>query len=453
MVNRIVQPRSIAQIGLLVLGIGHVADAALAQQRPAQRTPAPVTEDSGSADIRQQRERELREIEDALRRTTTENAQLAAEIAQLRGDRQKLNTELVATSQRVREAEARTATTQDNLTRLSTSETALQRSLGARQGTIIEVLASLQRIGRKPPPAVLVRPEDIMQSIRTSMLLGSVLPELRQEAEIIIQDLSALVATRKAVVQERDKLAAEAEVMRIERQRVASLIATRQKQLETGESRLLEERRKIQQLVREAQSLKDLIARMESEIVSANRAALAASAVPLPAQNPALAAALAPGALKDMARLQPKIAFQDTKGTLSLPATGSMTKFFGASDGFGGRENGVSIETGKLALVTSPSDGWVSFAGSYRSYGQVLIINAGGGYRMVMTGLEKVTVDIGQFVLAGEPVASMGENPAGALAPENGTGNPVIYIEIRKDGVPIDPSPWWAKPDGEKVRG
>jgi murein hydrolase activator len=72
---------------------------------------------------------------------------------------------------------------------------------------------------------------------------------------------------------------------------------------------------------------------------------------------------------------------------------------------------------------------------------------------MVLTGLEKITVDIGQFVLAGEPVASMGETPAGAFALDTGAGNPVIYIEIRKDGVPIDPGPWWAKPDGEKVRG
>jgi murein hydrolase activator len=103
--------------------------------------------------------------------------------------------------------------------------------------------------------------------------------------------------------------------------------------------------------------------------------------------------------------------------------------------------------------VTTPADGWVSFAGSYRSYGQVLIINAGGGYHMILTGLDRVNVDTGQFVLAGEPVATMGSSPMGALSSDTGTGLPVVYIEFRKDGVPIDPSPWWAKPDGEKVRG
>ena len=154
-----------------------------------------------------------------------------------------------------------------------------------------------------------------------------------------------------------------------------------------------------------------------------------------------------------MARLQPKIAFQDTKGTLSLPATGPVVRSFGAPDGLGGRESGIAVETGKFALVTTPVDGWISYAGPYRSYGHVLIINAGGGYHVVLTGLDRVNVDTGQFVLAGEPVATMGGAPAGALAGEAGTGLPVVYIEFRKDGAPIDPGPWWAKNDGEKVRG
>jgi murein hydrolase activator len=103
--------------------------------------------------------------------------------------------------------------------------------------------------------------------------------------------------------------------------------------------------------------------------------------------------------------------------------------------------------------VTSPIDGWVSFSGSYLSYGQFLIINAGGGYHFVMTGLGNSFVDAGQFVLSGEPVASMGDTAAGALAFDDAKQDPVLYIEFRKDGTPIDPGPWWAKADGEKVRG
>jgi murein hydrolase activator len=435
------------------MGLTLAATLAFAQQpqRPpsaATTRPEPITPEQ-----KLEREQELRKIEESLQRSQSESAQLAVEIAQIRGDRAKLNADLVATSTRVREAETRSQAAEGRLAALTTNEAALKASLDGRRGTIIEILASLQRIGRKPPPAVLVKPEDMLQAIRTSMMLGSVLPDLRQEVEILVQDLTALITTREAMAKERDALVAETARLGFERQRVVALMAARQTQLESSESRQQEERRRVQQLVRESQTLKELIGRMEIEIASASKAAAAARAAPLPSQNPAQAATLAPGALRDMARLQPKIAFLDTKGTLLLPATGVVVKTFGATDGTGGKEAGTSVETSKFALVTTPADGWVSFAGSYRSYGQVLIINAGGGYHMILTGLDRVNVDTGQFVLAGEPVATMGSSPMGALSSDTGTGLPVVYIEFRKDGVPIDPSPWWAKPDGEKVRG
>jgi murein hydrolase activator len=448
MVNRTAFLSRTSLAALCMLGLSGLA--ALAQQAAPAGRPASI-----APEARQQHEQQLRSIEETLARIYTENALLAAEIAQIRGDRARLNTELVTTSRRVQAAEERFSASEQRLSLLATSETALKRSLDSRRDTIVEVLASLQRISRKPPPAVLVRPEDIMVSIRTSMMLGAVLPELRSEAEVIIQDLSQLITNRQEAAKERDTLKAETAALESARQRLSALVGTRQLQLESGETKLVEERRKVQQLVREANSLKDLIGRIETEITSARRAAIAASLVPLPSQNPVQAAALAPGALRDMARLQPKIAFQDTKGTLLLPAKGASLKTFGSPDGFGGRESGMSLETSKYALVTAPADGWVSFAGSYRSYGQVLIINTGGGYRMVLTGLERVNVDIGQFILAGEPVASMGGVPAVALATEasSSAAMPVLYIEIRKDGIPIDPGPWWVKSDGEKVRG
>jgi len=436
---------------LIALTAAALSSSAMAQSR----SPAGVIDrpEPPTVEQKQEREQELRRAEEQLQRRQAENAQLAAEIAQLRGDRARLNGELVATSQRVRDAEGKAQAADQRLAALTATETALRTSLSARRGTMIEVLASLQRLGRKPPPAVLVRPEDMLQAIRTSMLLGAVLPDLRQEAQTIIDDLTSLVRTREAMARERDELAAETERLRADRQRVAALIAARQEQLESNEARQGDERRRVQILMRETQTLKELIARMESEIGSASRAAQAARAAPPPSQNPAQAALLAPGALRDMARLQPKLAFQDTKATLSLPATGVIIRSYGASDGLGGRENGIALETAKFALVTTPIDGWISYAGPYRSYGHILIINAGGGYHIVMTGLDRVNVDAGQFVLAGEPVAAMGGSPAGALAGDSKSGMPVVYIEFRKDGAPIDPGPWWAKNDVEKVRG
>jgi murein hydrolase activator len=414
---------------------------------------AQVPAQSITPEQRLERQDELKRLEDTLQRSQAAQAVLAAEMARLRTDRALLNTDLVATSRRVRETEERAQGAQQRLDRLTLEEEALRRSLESRRGVIVEVLASLQRLGRKPPPAVLVRPEDMLQAIRTSMLLGTVIPELRQEAEVLAQDLATQIATRKAMAEERAQLGRETQQLQTERERIAALVATRQGQIDSNEARLADERQKIQILVRQSQTLRELITRMEAEIASSSRAAAAARAVPLPSVSPAQAAAQALAAGRDMARLQPKIAFADARGALSMPVNGPIVRVFGAPDGFGGRESGVTIETPKFALVTAPADGWVSFAGAYRSFGHVLIINAGGGYHLVLTGLEKTSVEPGQFVLQGEPVASMGEKATGALAAEPGKSNPVLLIEIRKDGVPIDPGPWWAKPDGEKVRG
>jgi len=87
------------------------------------------------------------------------------------------------------------------------------------------------------------------------------------------------------------------------------------------------------------------------------------------------------------------------------------------------------------------------------SYGQLLILNAGGGYHVLLAGMERISVDLGQFVLTGEPVAVMGGGSQVSASVATRSKQPVLYVEFRKDGAPIDPSPWWATNEGEKVRG
>jgi septal ring factor EnvC (AmiA/AmiB activator) len=112
-----------------------------------------------------------------------------------------------------------------------------------------------------------------------------------------------------------------------------------------------------------------------------------------------------------------------------------------------------------------------------------LILNVGGGYHVLLAGMERITVDLGQFVLTGEPVAAMGNgtqvasttaastnmtastNPVTMMTSASdsgspssgsstaGTTQPILYIEFRKDGTPVDPTPWWAATNSEKVRG
>jgi septal ring factor EnvC (AmiA/AmiB activator) len=161
------------------------------------------------------------------------------------------------------------------------------------------------------------------------------------------------------------------------------------------------------------------------------------------------ATALSPGKPD---RITPAIPFQLAKGKLPLPARGRRALGFGDKTQYGGTSKGIVLETRFGARVTSPCDGWVVYAGEFRSYGQLLIINAGGGYHVLIAGLSQMDVGPGQFVLAAEPIGTMSGAPRTAqlasgktgLAQPPPPGAPVLYIEFRKDGEPINSDPWWA---------
>ena len=313
------------------------------------------------------------------------------------------------------------------------------------------MLAALQRIGRRPPPAVVMRPQDALEALRAAMLLGAVLPEMRAEAEQLAADLGHLVRLRDEQTAQRDRLARDVAAWGEERDRLALLVGERQKRQNEAEKALDALRERSRELARQAHDLEDLIAKLEQGRDSASRGTRGdAEAKNAGGAPPGLAA------LKDPGRLTPAIVFAAAKGQLPLPVNGVKTRDFGAPDGLGGTERGISIATRPGAQVTSPCDGWVVYAAPYRSYGQLLILNAGGGYHVLLAGMERISVDIGQFVLTGEPVAIMGSGPQ--VAPilttgVTGSSQPVLYIEFRKDGTPVDPNPWWATTDSEKVRG
>jgi len=392
----------------------------------------------------QQRDQELDATRAAQRKAVETESALKREIEQLGADRRKLNQDLIDTASRVRGLESRIAATEIRLKPLDENERAVRKSLDGRRAVIAEVLAALQRIGRRPPPALMVAPEDALQSVRTAIVLGAVLPEMRSEAEALASDLAALSRIRKEIADERDKLARDLAAIPQERQRMSLLIVERQKRQTEAEKALEAEHARAGTLARQVDNLKDLIAKLEQGLDAQTRATREAARSD---SRPALSA------FRDPGRLAPAAAFAALRGQVPLPVNGAKIKEYGAPDGLGGAEKGLSIATRAGAQITTPCDGWVVYAGPFRSYGQLLILNAGGGYHILLAGMERISVDLGQFVLTGEPVAIMGGGSQIAAILATGSSQPVLYVEFRKDGVPVDPGPWWAANEGEKVRG
>jgi septal ring factor EnvC (AmiA/AmiB activator) len=412
---------------------------------PMQQAAAPPT------DLIKQREQELEAARVQQKAAADLQEKLKADIAAIGQDRSKLNQQLIDIAARVRGIETRIGEAEARLRPLDAREVEIRGSLDSRRSEIAEVLSALQRAGRRAPPALLVRPEDALKSLRTAMLLGSVVPEMRARAEKLVGDLSELVSLRKAISTERDQLAQDRDKIREDQIRLASLVDERQKKQSAAEKDMEAESARAVTLSRQVDSLQGLIAKMEQDVKSAAKAAATASLQGTPAAlsngKPNL------GALKDPGRLSPAMAFASAKGLLALPVNGVKIREFGGSDGVGGVEKGISLASRAGAQVTTPCDGWVVYAGPFRSYGQLLILNARGGYHVLIAGMERISVSIGQFVLTGEPVATMGSTSQIASVLATNTTQPVLYIEFRKDGTPIDPGPWWAANEGEKVRG
>jgi murein hydrolase activator len=436
--------RPVVSLTLAVLGVLPLASLGASGQALAEANrPAGV-------ESLQQREQELEALRAEQKKALENEAKLKREIEAIGDDRRKFNQQIIDTAARVVSLEEKIAKTKERMTALDDSEQGLRASLEARRNVIAEVLAALQRLGRQAPPALVIRAEDALASVRSAMLLGAVLPEMRQQAEALAGDLAELVRLRKEITAERDALARDLLVITDDRQRLSLMVDARQKRQAEAEKALGEERSRAAQLGRQAESLNQLIVKLEQgrdNAARTTRAPARSADEHRPDGRPDLAA------LKDPGRLSPAIAFASAKGMLPLPVNGAKIREFGASDGVGGTEKGLSIAARPGGQITSPCDGWVVYAGVFRNYGQLLILNAGGGYHVLLAGMDRISVDLGQFVVTGEPVAVMGGGAQSAAAIASGTSQPVLYVEFRKDGVPVDPGPWWAINEGQKVRG
>ncbi|MCZ8186292.1 MAG: peptidoglycan DD-metalloendopeptidase family protein [Beijerinckiaceae bacterium] len=445
------------------------------------QAPPPAGEAKPSAD-------QLRGVETEIEKSGFEQRRLAYEIENLSTEAQKLRQSMIEVARRIQDSEQALAEQQQKLDGLTRQEQTLRRSLQSRERVTAEVLAAMQRIGRKPPPALLVAPEDVLSAMRAAILLGGVLPDMRDEALILVADLKTLSELRRQNAELVDQMRDRRDRLTVERTRLAGLVETRQSQLSVSQAQLDSEKQRVAVLTREARSLRDLIARNENDMLGDPRAVEIARRAPAPPRSGQQVATLRPEAGREAPRLQPRQGFAERRGQMALPASGIVARAFGAPDGLGGTERGITIASNPGAVVTAPADGWVHFAAPYRGYGQLLIINGGNGYHVVLAGMERLAVEMGQFVLAGEPVGFLpagrdgsatrgdGQGPPLATGPGNaqspaavpngaasggspgaggslGASGPALYVEFRKDGSPVDPSPFWSTQSAEKARG
>ena len=230
---------------------------------------------------------------------------------------------------------------------------------------------------------------------------------------------------------ERQTRAAAARQAREQAARAAEALAERQ----ARERATLEAKARAEQQAREEaeRAAQELAERQARERAQAQAQALAQQQ----AHEQAARAAEAREQTTQLALARPDNVrpFPDTGANLRMPARGRVVRRYGQSGGTDGTSKGINIKARNGAQVVAPYDGQVVYAGPFRRYGQILIIEHGGGYHTLLAGIRRIDSVVNQWLLAGEPVGVMGPSSSGP---------PTLYLEIRLNGQPIDPLPWLA---------
>jgi septal ring factor EnvC (AmiA/AmiB activator) len=433
------------KLGLVLAGATLAAMSALPllAQTETPATPADATPaETPAAEPAMPTPADLAEVEASLNLSQERIDALKAEIAEMEGDRTRQNAALIAAAQRVSLAEIEVADVEQRLSDLIVNELEVRGRLDGSNSEIANVLAALERISLNPPPALIVDPDDALGSARSAILITAIVPQLQARAAAVTADLKALTDIKTQALAEEATLKANYSVLEEERLRIATLIAARKQGIEMRSGELAAEEAEAVALAARATSLQELIGSLSERAGAVSTTGSAAEA-----GAPALTPEQVRVALANSARIEPAIPFAAARGYLTMPANGVSVVDYGAGDGFGGISHGISVVTRADAQVVAPADGWVLYKGPYLNYGQIVILNTGQNYTALLAGLETVTVDIGQFVQMGMPLGTMGSRTIGrSVTTSAGAAQPTLYIELRQNNEPVDPTGWWANP-------
>ena len=386
-------------------------------------SPAPASE----------AETKLADVERALDADRERQAVLAREAEALSKEVEALRAEMIEAAEAAQDREETVSTLEEKLQALGAEEAVKAEALEAKRGQLAHFLGGLTRLALHPPEALIALPAPPADTVRSAILLRAALPPIEAAAAALRAELSETRELHADIARRRDELSGAIAALEAERDRLNGLVKrkTELRQQTEAERRKIAER--VKRLASEAGSLRELIEKLAAAGGAENRAVAAT------ATGPALEPTLAPVALMRISPpegVRPIIAARPitaARGSLIIPGRGQVIRRYGQSTEFGTPAQGITIQTRAEAQVVAPYDGQVVFAGQFRGYGQILIIEHNEGYHTLLAGLSRIDSVVGQWLMAGEPVGRMGR-PV--------DGNPELYIELRRNGQPINPLPW-----------
>lgn len=372
----------------------------------------------------------LDDVQKRLEQERQRQAQAQHDADQIRGDVEKLRSQSIATAQQIQDAEQAVAALEKRQREIDRQIDQKTASLNGRRAELAELLGALERLALRPPEALLGQSATPDDTVRAGILLRAIIPKIDAAAAKLKAEIDGLAALRSEAAQNARQVRDATAALQREQQNLQVTLSEKTRLEGQRRAAAQANGREAQKLAAQARDLQDLLDKLEAQ--RKQREAEQKRQSDQAAKPPGTAPRVAPpGPFKPAGFL--KIPFSATKGKIPLPVRGAVLRHFGDPDPQGQPGRGIVIQTRAQAQVIAPHDGQIVYAGSFLGYGQLLIIEHGEGYHLLLAGLSHIDCVVGQWVLAGEPVGVMG-----------GTGKEgqQLYLELRQQGVPIDPLSW-----------
>jgi len=399
---------------------------------------------------------DLKKVEDQLRADKARADALEQKRRKASEDLNKLRQEAIAAANKAQQHEARLIELDATLADLSRREDEIRESLIKRRSQMTGTLAALQRLSRNPPQTMLAYPDAPTEMVRSALLLRTALPGIKKQADALSRQLDELAQIRADTRLQLASLETETVALEKEQKRLQSVLKRKSTLLRQTESERKDVNRRMAELGKRAASIRELLAQIEADrkrreeeerlrVEEEQRRLAEAARAPTPKSEEQEAVAVArAAAVARPAGIKP---FPE-KGQIAAPVSGRIVTQYGTRNKFGQTEHGVTYATRPGAQIVAPHDGRVAFAGPFEGYGQILIIEHDGGYHTLLAGLERLDTTTGQWVLRGEPVGAMGNSTI-----DKGGETVGLYLELRRNGQPIDPNRWIASGKQNRTSG
>ena len=352
-------------------------------------------------------------VEQKRKATEDKKKQLQKDLKSIKNDLEAQRKKSIAIAKDIKRNEQSLSNLERDIAKQQADQKQIEDNLSEDKKSISQLVLALERIRRIPPEAIISRPETPLKTAQGSMLLQSILPRIYNRADKLKEDLETLETLITSLEKDRAQALSLSTKLKKDQKQLTALLSSRESIYAKTEKDIKNQQAELKQISLQAKNLKDLVKKIEKSKQQKKKAPTTTQA-PKPRTTPI-----------------PKL------GAAQLPASGTMLISYGKTDGIGAISKGIKIKTRPNALIVAPMGGVVEYAGTFKGYGNIVILKHQKQYHSLIAGLAQIDALVGRSVAAGEPIGKMSGNNSDSG--DNRTTH-TLYYELRYKGQPVNPS-------------